>query len=477
MCNKKSSKNKKMGYEALVSSIIISKIAVLVVVCCCSPVFAAFAQPYNESPSVHKQKSWKDSKSTIRFADTMPKKYYSPINNWHHTSNQSCHTLNASKSVISYEPDSESGGLVSQSKLIYREKMTKATKNSISSSYYLISSRKAILQILVVASFLLICDMIFPSFRQWSRDINLFLLPTSNLSVSSADNACHMKLQWSWIWSRTQTWKRAQQVVLPMLSSACCLFQILLNLFSVGCAGFNTYLGPIRPISIGLLSYFSIVSLPIQLSSTKHSQLFFSVLKYTSYWAISLLPELLYIWNNRNVSWPYMSHKKESITKQKLNEETKTVNIQLHIPTMGCSACVNKVDTSLSKFLKNTLRYDQSEQNIDTSSSRSGKINITGVTIRSWLLDAKNRGDEKNEEHPSSQMKLEKGGIAQITFQVNEDPLDGSKNYNETRSKGVGLLEQKQCNRLHSVLSRDDLVKAVEMAGFKNSTIISYAID
>jgi hypothetical protein len=35
--------------------------------------------------------------------------------------------------------------------------------------------------------------------------------------------------------------------VLGLLSSSCCALQLLLNLFSFGCAGFNTILGPLRP--------------------------------------------------------------------------------------------------------------------------------------------------------------------------------------------------------------------------------------
>merc|ERR1719161_3498711 len=35
--------------------------------------------------------------------------------------------------------------------------------------------------------------------------------------------------------------------ILGLLSSACCLLQVILNAFALGCAGFNTYLGPLRP--------------------------------------------------------------------------------------------------------------------------------------------------------------------------------------------------------------------------------------
>ena len=42
--------------------------------------------------------------------------------------------------------------------------------------------------------------------------------------------------------SRLEWWS-----LLGLLSSSCCLLQLMLNTFSVGCAGFNTLLGPLRP--------------------------------------------------------------------------------------------------------------------------------------------------------------------------------------------------------------------------------------
>eukprot|EP00629_Pelagomonadales_sp_RCC1024_P016003 CAMPEP_0119267186 /NCGR_PEP_ID=MMETSP1329-20130426/5428_1 /TAXON_ID=114041 /ORGANISM="Genus nov. species nov., Strain RCC1024" /LENGTH=176 /DNA_ID=CAMNT_0007267101 /DNA_START=121 /DNA_END=647 /DNA_ORIENTATION=- len=39
---------------------------------------------------------------------------------------------------------------------------------------------------------------------------------------------------------------------LSLLSSSCCVVQLALNLASVGCAGFNTWLGPTRPFFLAL---------------------------------------------------------------------------------------------------------------------------------------------------------------------------------------------------------------------------------
>merc|ERR1719198_2078050 len=40
--------------------------------------------------------------------------------------------------------------------------------------------------------------------------------------------------------------------LLALMSSSCCALQLLLNLFSFGCAGFNTVLGPARPFLLAL---------------------------------------------------------------------------------------------------------------------------------------------------------------------------------------------------------------------------------
>ena len=39
-----------------------------------------------------------------------------------------------------------------------------------------------------------------------------------------------------------------------MISSSCCLIQVILSFFQVGCASFNSWLGPIRPYSLAMLS-------------------------------------------------------------------------------------------------------------------------------------------------------------------------------------------------------------------------------
>ncbi|CAD7925268.1 unnamed protein product [Amoebophrya sp. A120] len=79
--------------------------------------------------------------------------------------------------------------------------------------------------------------------------------------------------------------------LLPLLSSACCAFQLLLNAFSIGCAGFNTVLGPVRPFFLAItilsqvLMWYSIEKWSIQ----RDQAILATVLAVV----LSLLPEAL----------------------------------------------------------------------------------------------------------------------------------------------------------------------------------------
>ena len=101
----------------------------------------------------------------------------------------------------------------------------------------------------------------------------------------------------------TPTGSLFASIVLPMLASACCLLQLGLNLLSVGCAGFNTVLGPVRPYFISLLLYLTVVS-----RVSKHTMMMTSSWRWTTVtamrWAVALLPEALHLWNNRETFLP-----------------------------------------------------------------------------------------------------------------------------------------------------------------------------
>jgi len=129
-------------------------------------------------------------------------------------------------------------------------------------------------------------------------------------------------------------------VLLPMLASACCLLQLGLNLLSIGCAGFNTVLGPVRPYFISLLLYLTVVS-----RSSHHASLGSWAASTALRWSLALLPEALHFYNNNRERF-LLPRRKQSVlaTPRKLEAV-----VHLEIPTMGCVACINKIDKALSQ--------------------------------------------------------------------------------------------------------------------------------
>ena len=43
-------------------------------------------------------------------------------------------------------------------------------------------------------------------------------------------------------------------IIISLLSSSCCAFQLILNCFSIGCAGLNSVLGPMRPFFVSIVT-------------------------------------------------------------------------------------------------------------------------------------------------------------------------------------------------------------------------------
>ena len=123
-------------------------------------------------------------------------------------------------------------------------------------------------------------------------------------------------------------------VILPLLSSSCCAVQLIINTLSgFGCAGFNFVLGPVRPFLLPVLMLSTWTLLPQRSLGWTVLSLF-----------LAFLPEIVYIFNLlESIQW----NKKKDIISLQNNAVTAT--LQLAIPTMGCSSCVNKIDTSIRK--------------------------------------------------------------------------------------------------------------------------------
>jgi copper chaperone CopZ len=123
-------------------------------------------------------------------------------------------------------------------------------------------------------------------------------------------------------------------LVLPLLSSACCAIQLILNVLGVGCGGFNTYLGPLRPYFLSLLLYLSLaVHPPTTLSGIGVAGL---------RGGMALLPEAVQFWNTYS-----STDNKSLLSSQTLFEGGLQAKVEFVVPTMGCVACVNKINSSL----------------------------------------------------------------------------------------------------------------------------------
>ena len=120
-----------------------------------------------------------------------------------------------------------------------------------------------------------------------------------------------------------------QNIVLPLAASSCCLLQLGLNLLSVGCAGWNSYLGPVRPYFLGILF----------MSNLRHRPPL-STLVWRS--AVALLPEIVFVYN----SWQRERTTLTTIETSNLQNMDQFV-LEVDIPTMGCVACINAIDSRL----------------------------------------------------------------------------------------------------------------------------------
>lgn len=131
-------------------------------------------------------------------------------------------------------------------------------------------------------------------------------------------------------------------VILPLLSSACCSVQLLINFMvgAGGCAGFNKHLGPLRPYFLGAL-LSSVVPRIVTSAVGSWTRLGTQVL-------LAFLPEIVHVWNTSPVINRVLRE-----TRKKSNSASESgtfkAEVELTIPGMGCVACINKINSSLQK--------------------------------------------------------------------------------------------------------------------------------
>ncbi|GFH55833.1 hypothetical protein CTEN210_12309 [Chaetoceros tenuissimus] len=164
------------------------------------------------------------------------------------------------------------------------------------------------------------------------------------------------------------------------ISSSCCLFQLLLNLLSswnilhIGCAGFNTVLGPLRPYTRTmtliwlLMQWFQHLNIYPPLGkqekdqincccTTSRRKLFLSSLLCLG---LMFMPELLE--SIRHSSFIQRNSQTISI------DPRNVVELNYVVDNMGCEACINAVE----KLMNGHIGVLSSK----VSSFETGEVNI-----------------------------------------------------------------------------------------------------
>ena len=126
---------------------------------------------------------------------------------------------------------------------------------------------------------------------------------------------------------------------LSLLSSSCCALQLLLNAFSLGCAGFNTYLGPLRPFFLALTAHARLLAADAAAGVARLSgpPSGVAAARYRAAaifaYGLTFLPEILAL----------VSRARRGETR----EAPGATVYDVALPTMGCQACVSTVEEKL----------------------------------------------------------------------------------------------------------------------------------
>jgi hypothetical protein len=159
--------------------------------------------------------------------------------------------------------------------------------------------------------------------------------------------------------------------ILPLLSSSCCLLQLLINVVvgAGGCAGFNTILGPFRPYFLSFLAYLNWFSRPEPRQALLH-------------YAIALMPEFVHFWN-RFVGSQW--NRRHGIAAQQ-NPSAMSATVEVDIPTMGCVACINKIESSLRQCAP--TRIVEATSWLDPESPKGGRAKVKFLAESQEDLDS-----------------------------------------------------------------------------------------
>ena len=123
--------------------------------------------------------------------------------------------------------------------------------------------------------------------------------------------------------------------LLSLLSSSCCVLQLALNVFSVGCAGFNAVMGPARPLCLALALH----ARRRLGSAAAQSRLVDPVVRRANAvgaavaFAVALAPECVAL----------LALARRRRGPKALAKGTAASVLTVALPSMGCVACVDAV--------------------------------------------------------------------------------------------------------------------------------------
>lgn len=247
-------------------------------------------------------------------------------------------------------------------------------------------------------------------------------------------------------WMTTLAHRHAWWSLIGLLSSSCCALQLLLNTVSFGCAGFNTLLGPIRPVMLSITTLLQMVSWyvardrPYQYVPTSITTMI--VIGFT------FLPEFLFWYNARNNETSTINNiktrkgRRKSSSEQRLqsSEEkevqhndrinlivvddnnnnkgkelstqhettTTTTLLQYRLENVGCSACI----TTISNILKRIHIVED----FSISLENGGTLSVTTINKNNYHNNnsdthTTNIDGTKNNDETIISVKLEEAGF------------------------------------------------------------------
>jgi len=122
--------------------------------------------------------------------------------------------------------------------------------------------------------------------------------------------------------------------LLSLLSSSCCVIQLALNMLSVGCAGFNSILGPARPFFLACALHARVllrraaVAAPGVDPRVRQMNVYGGALAV----AVAFAPEAVAL---------------VARLRRRRNDVAGAASLTLDLPSMGCVACVDAVSRAI----------------------------------------------------------------------------------------------------------------------------------